>query len=106
MVDINRALLLAVKSGKVVIGSKETLDAVRTGRAKMVVIASNCPPDIRSDIEHYAKLSGTPVFVYPGTSYALGEACEKPYRIAAMAIREPGDSDILKLVEGYHGEQD
>jgi len=32
-------------------------------------------------------------------SIDLGAVCGKPFMVSALAIREPGDSDILKLAE-------
>jgi hypothetical protein len=29
----------------------------------------------------------------------LAAVCGKPFNVSALSIREPGDSDILKLVE-------
>jgi ribosomal protein L30E len=29
----------------------------------------------------------------------LGSICEKPFIVAAITVREPGDSEILKLAE-------
>jgi large subunit ribosomal protein L30e len=99
VIDVNKAIVTAVKTGKVILGSKRTIDAVRTGKAKLVILASNCPPTVRGDIEYYARLSKIPVYIYQGNSIDLGETCGKVFTVAAMAIREPGDSEILKLVE-------
>jgi len=78
---------------------KEALDAARFARAKLLILASNCPPSDREDIVQYAKQSGVPIFNYPGTSVDLGAACLKRFVVAALAIKEAGDSEILKLAE-------
>ncbi|RLG95322.1 50S ribosomal protein L30e, partial [Candidatus Bathyarchaeota archaeon] len=49
-------------------------------------------------LEYYCKLSGIPLIVYDGTSLELGAVCGKPFTVSAMTIREPGDSDIMKVV--------
>jgi large subunit ribosomal protein L30e len=51
------------------------------------------------NIVNYAKQSGVPIFDYPGTSVDLGSACLKHFVVAALTIKEPGDSEILKLAE-------
>ncbi len=104
MIDVNKAIFAAIKTGKVTLGSKQTLEAVRTGKAKLIVIASNCPSDIRKNIEHYAKLSRIPMYVHNSSSIDLGIACRKPFTVTAMAIRDAGDSEILRLAEALHGE--
>jgi len=99
MIDIEKAIGTAVKTGKVVLGANEAVKNAQSGKAKLIVIAANCPAEIRGDIEYYGKLSSVNVVVYKGTSIDLGMACKKPFMVSALTVKEPGDSDILKLVE-------
>ncbi len=64
--DVNKQIRMAVKTGKVEFGSKSALSSASLGRAKLLILASNCPTDFRENI------------VY---------------------VREPGDSEVLKLAE-------
>ncbi len=98
-VDVNKQIQMAVKTGKVSLGVKEALDAARFAKAKLLILASNCPSHHKADILHYAKQSSIPNYEYPGTSLDLGSACGKPFMVAALTVREPGDSEILKLAE-------
>lgn len=66
------------------------------GKAKLVIIASNTPPLRRSEIEYYAMLSKTGVHHFAGSNIDLGTACGKLYRVGALSITDPGDSDIIK----------
>jgi len=99
MIDVNKAIAVTVKTGKVLFGGNNTIKAARVGKAKLIIMATNCPQSIRDDIEYYCKLSNIPTIVYNGTSIDLGVACGKPFMISALTIRDPGDSDILKLSE-------
>jgi large subunit ribosomal protein L30e len=99
-IDVSKQLQIAVRSGKIALGVKEALDAARFSRARLLILASNCPAADRQDIVHYAKQSGVPIFNYPGTSVDLGAACVKRFVVAALAVKEAGDSEILKLAEG------
>ncbi|RLF24265.1 MAG: 50S ribosomal protein L30e [Thermoprotei archaeon] len=99
MVDFERELRTAMRTGKVVIGSKSTLKALMFGKAKLVIVASNCPRDIREDIFYYAKLADIPVYIFPGSSWDLGAVCGKPFMVASLAIIDPGESEILQLAE-------
>lgn len=99
MIDIDRAIATAVKTGKVAFGANAALYNAKTGRAKMIVLASNCPKEIRDDVEYYCKLSKVPFIIYKGSSLDLAVVCGKPYVISALSIREPGDSEILELIE-------
>ena len=42
--SMNSRLKLVMKSGKAILGYKSGLKSLRTGKSKMVLIASNCPP--------------------------------------------------------------
>jgi large subunit ribosomal protein L30e len=97
--DIERELVNALKTGKVVLGSRKTLRHVKTGKAKAVIVAANAPPELKSDIIYYAKLSNIPVYIYPGTSVELGAVCGKPFVVASLSILDPGSSRILELIE-------
>lgn len=41
--SINSRLQLVMKSGKYVLGYKQTLKMIRQGKAKLVILANNCP---------------------------------------------------------------
>jgi len=99
MVDFNRQIRVALRTGKAEFGSKKAYEYVATGKVKMVILASNCPESQKSKILHNAKLSKTPVYIYPGTSLELASLCEKPYIVSAISMRDLGDSELLKLVE-------
>jgi large subunit ribosomal protein L30e len=96
-IDVNKQIQIAVRTGKISFGVKEALDAARFSKAKLLIMASNCPDPERQDILYYAKQSSLPVYQYQGTSVDLGGACLKPFVVAVLSIREPGDSEILKL---------
>jgi large subunit ribosomal protein L30e len=99
MIDLDKAIASAVKTGKVSFGANAALLNAKTGKAKMIVLAANCLQDIKDDIEYYGKLSKVPVLNYKGASMDLANICSKMFIISALSIREPGDSDILKAVE-------
>ena len=99
MVDINKAIASTVKTGKVWFGANNAIKNAKMGKARLVIVAENCPEDIREDIEYYCKFSKIPMIIYKGTSLDLGAACGKPFMVSALTIREPGDSDILKITE-------
>jgi large subunit ribosomal protein L30e len=99
MIDVNKAIATTVKTGKVLFGANNAVKSVKTGRAKLILLATNCPEHIREDIKYYSKLSAIPVIIYNGTSIDLGAACGKPFMVSALTVRDPGDSDILKLTK-------
>ena len=94
------ALRMVLRTGKIVLGSKQTLKLVRHGKTKMVVVAANAPPETKKELKYYASLSNVPVYEYPGTSVELGALCGKPFPVSMLAVIDPGDSNILELVGG------
>jgi len=98
-VDVNKQLEIAVRTGKISFGVKEALDAARFAKAKLLIMSSNCPEPQKQNILQYAKQSSVPIYNYQGSSVDLGGACLKRFVVAVLAVKEPGDSEILKLVE-------
>ena len=93
--NLNSKLALVIKSGKYTLGYKSTLKQMRSGKSKLVLIAGNCPPLRRSELEYYAMLSKTPVHLYAGSNVTLGTAAGKLFRVGVMSIENAGDSDLL-----------
>jgi large subunit ribosomal protein L30e len=96
--DIDRGIRVAVDTGSVTLGSDKSLQALKLGKGKLVIVAKNCPKDIAEDVEHYSKLSDVPVYAYEGTSVELGSVCGRPYTVATLIIKDPGDSTILEVM--------
>merc|ERR1739844_415192 len=94
--SINCRLALVIKSGKFQLGYKKTLETLRMGKAKLVIIANNTPPLRKSEIEYYAMLAKTGVHHYTGNNIELGTACGKYFRVCTLSITDPGDSDIIR----------
>merc|ERR1712189_170035 len=94
--SINSRLALVMKSGKYCLGMKQTLKSLRQGKAKLIIIESNCPQLRKSEIEYYAMLAKTGVHHYNGNNIELGTACGKYFRVCVLSITDPGDSDIIR----------
>merc|ERR1712062_715520 len=102
--SINSRLALVMKSGKFQLGYKKTLETLRQGKAKLVIIANNTPPLRKSEIEYYAMLAKTGVHHYTGNNIELGTACGKYFRVRTLSITDPGDSDIIRTMPGAQPE--
>jgi large subunit ribosomal protein L30e len=99
MVDIDKAIRMAVDTGKVEFGVKSALRLASSGEVRLIVTSSNCPKKFKEDITYYSKLSKTSVHEFNGTSLELGSLCGKPFPISALSIHDPGNSNILELVK-------
>jgi len=87
MIDVARALKVAVDTGEVRFGLRSVRHAAKSGKARLVVVAANCPDDLSG--------IGAKLLPFPGTNAELGAACGKPFSVAALAVLDPGDSNIL-----------
>jgi large subunit ribosomal protein L30e len=107
-----------MRSGKVALGYKQTMKSLRSTKgtsfsykertrrrcshcccvslAKLVLIAANTPPLVKSEVEYYSMLAKTPVHHFAGSNNDLGTACGKYFRVGVMTILDAGDSDILR----------
>jgi len=88
-----------VKTGKVSFGANAALQNAKTGKAKMIILAANCPKEIKEQVKYYGKISKVPIMTYKGASTDLAMVCNKLFIISALSIRETGDSEILKVIE-------
>merc|ERR1712083_526339 len=102
--SINSRLALVMKSGKYMLGYKQTLKTLRSGKSKLVIIANNTPPLRKSEIEYYAMLAKTGAHHYAGNNNELGTACGKYFRVCTLSITDPGDSDIIRTMPGAQPE--
>merc|ERR1712129_592034 len=98
--SINARLALVMKSGKYSLGTKTTMKTLRQGKAKLILIANNCPALRKSEIEYSAMLAKTGVHHFSGDNNELGTACGKYYRVSVLSITDPGDSDIIRSLPG------
>ena len=95
--NVEKAIRTAVDTGEVILGARKTLRAVLNNHVKLVVIAINCPTNLKKDVEHYAKISGVHVYEYEGSSMELGAVCGKPFLVSMLGVVKAGDSDIFEL---------
>mmetsp|Transcript_5691 Transcript_5691/g.11068 ORF Transcript_5691/g.11068 Transcript_5691/m.11068 type:complete len:108 (-) Transcript_5691:80-403(-) len=93
--NMNSRLKLVMKSGKAILGYKNAMKSVRKGKAKLILIASNCPHLRKSEVEYMAMLAKVKVHHYAGDNIGLGTACGKFYNCSVLSILDGGDSDIL-----------
>jgi large subunit ribosomal protein L30e len=99
MINVDKAISTAVRTGKALFGSDEAIRSTKNGKAKLIVLASNAPPQIQESLKYYGSLSQIPIVAYRGNNIDLGMACGKPFAVSALTVKEVGDSEILKLVE-------
>ena len=92
--DINKALRSLVSTGKVYFGINEAKKALEAGKAKLIIISSNCPQGFIDDLNEYKKIS---TYNFKGTNIELGSSCAKPFSISVLTVIRPGKSNIMQL---------
>ncbi len=97
--SVEAELKTALRTGKVVLGAKQTIKHLKLGTAKAAIVATKAPPIVRRDVLYYARLSDIPVYVFPGSSRELGVLCAKPFVVSALAILDEGDSRIVEAIK-------
>ena len=92
--DFETSLRRTIKTGTVRIGQESTKSSIQAGKAKMVIVADNCPEEFK---QYLNELENLFAYVYEGSSTQLGKACGKPFFVSALVIEDAGESDILNL---------
>lgn len=92
-------LRLIVKSGRYTMGYKSTLKTLREGTCKLIIIAENCPPTRRLEIEYYAMLNKCSVHHFYGNNADLGIACGKLFKCSCLGVLDPGDTDLSVMLK-------
>ncbi len=77
----------AINNKNVIIGTKRTLKYLKLKEIKLVMLANNCPENIKRDIEQPAKLANIKLETFEGTGKQLGIFCGKPFAINTIAIK-------------------
>jgi large subunit ribosomal protein L30e len=75
-----------INSKNMIIGTDESLKALRNGRLAKVFLTSNCPSNVKADFEHYAKLSNVEVINLPIPNDELSIVCKKPFSISVVGF--------------------
>lgn len=92
--DIRRNLRLVISTGKVHIGTKQTIKALKEKKCKLVIYCNNTSTPQEEILAKYEK---TPKYKFDGNNFELGAACGKPFPISVISVINPGNSDILAL---------
>lgn len=98
--DVGREIRKATETGRVLFGTEQSLKSVKTGEAKLVIVASDAPVRTKETLEYYCSLTNISVHHHEGTSVDLGTMCGKPFVISVLTVISPGESNLL-MVEGH-----
>ncbi len=89
---------LAEKAGKIVSGEFSVENAVKAGKARLVVVAEDASDNTAKKFKDKCKFYNIPIRFY-GTKLALGAAIGKELRSTAAVMDEGFANTILKRLE-------
>lgn len=75
----------ALKEKTLTYGSKEAIQNLRNGKAKAVLISSNCSKITKSTLERYAKLAGAKLIELTHPSSELALLCKRGHSISVLS---------------------
>lgn len=73
-------------SKKLLIGKDEVLKNIRRSLVQKVYTASNCPPELKKELEKYSAISGFELMDTKVPNDELGTVCKKPFSIAVLGV--------------------
>ena len=85
---------LAMKAGLCSSGETMTEVEVRSGRARLVIVASDASANTKKKFQDMCKFYGVPIYIY-GDKDTLGHAMGKEFR-ASLAILDKGFADGIR----------
>ena len=75
----------AVKEKELTLGSRQTLDKVKTGKVKVVYITKDCPEIVKNDLLHYTKITEVKVDTLDITASELGAIVKKQFSVSVLS---------------------
>ncbi|KAJ6533690.1 50S ribosomal protein L30e-like protein [Mycena capillaripes] len=91
---------LFVKLDKYTLGYKSAFKQMAASVASLVLIAGDCSPLRKSELECYAMVSKTTDHHFSGTNIALRTAAGKLFHVGVKTVSDQGDCDLLNLAKG------
>jgi len=74
-----------LKEKNVIFGTNETLDGLKRGKVKKVLLASNCPKSVRQTVAYYAKLANAVIVELDVPDKEIGLLSRKPFGISVLS---------------------
>ncbi|MHA1940549.1 MAG: 50S ribosomal protein L30e [Candidatus Hodarchaeales archaeon] len=97
--DLERAINMAMSTGRVKMGYQNVLASVLNGKMKVTIISNNLPADAKEELKRNCAISNIPIISFEKSGRELGAVCGRPHKVSALAIVDPGNSKILDYIE-------
>jgi len=96
--ELRRHLEVISRTGKLIMGFRQTYLSILHRKSRLVILANNCPPNLEKEIRIACKMTGTPLLKVDISGKELGFIARKPFSAAVISVIDPGSSDILEII--------
>jgi large subunit ribosomal protein L30e len=76
----------AIDAGKFVIGYKESMKALNTGKASRIIYANNIAQTTKKEIIAHAEAAKVPTEMFNGSNTELGVKCKRAHGVLVVAL--------------------
>lgn len=97
MAEIEKTFKNMIKKGSVIFGFKQTTISIKEGKAKLVVIADNCPK--KQELTTDAESKKIPVYNSKADGVELGYLCGVAYAVSTFAVLDDGGININHMLK-------
>lgn len=97
--DIRKELDVIKRTGKFVVGGRQSYLLALNRKAKLILLAKDCPETLRRRIMVAANMNGIKVMEPEIESREMGLALGKPFHVAVVAVTSLGSSSLAGEVE-------
>lgn len=84
--DLIQDLKKQIETKKTIIGAKEVMRELFNNKISDIYLSSNCPEDIRQDIDRYAATTQVNIVDLDLSSDEFGITCKKSFPISILGI--------------------
>jgi large subunit ribosomal protein L30e len=96
--DLRRHLEVISRTGKMILGFRQSLLSVLHRKSKLVMLAGNCPPNLERELIVACRMTGTPFLKVELPGNELGYLAGKPFPAAVISVTDLGSSTILNEI--------
>jgi large subunit ribosomal protein L30e len=86
MADTAAEIRKLMADKRLVLGTEQAIKMVRQGKLAKVYLSSNCPPDVKADLQKFCGLAGIECQDLNVSNEELGVWCKKPFAISIVGV--------------------
>lgn len=75
-----------LEAKKLIIGTSRTLKMLRQGKISKIFLSSNCPAEVKDEIMHFIKFTGSKLVETAYPNDELGVLCKKSFNISVLSV--------------------